>query len=146
MNYTEKYYLPQWEETDRVMRTDFNDAMARIEEGVAEAKGTADAANHSADSAYSPARKPYAVGTYTGTGAPVTIDLGFRPSFVIVCGASVTIGSYAQYLGGYRLFSAGNTMPSVISFSDKGFTLQPANSNYPTMCKKDQVYDYIAFR
>ena len=24
MNYTEKYHLPQWEETDRIMRTDFN--------------------------------------------------------------------------------------------------------------------------
>ena len=31
MNYTEKYHLPQWEETDRIMRTDFNDAMAGIE-------------------------------------------------------------------------------------------------------------------
>ena len=34
MNYTENYHLPQWEETDRVMRTDFNDAMLHIEEGL----------------------------------------------------------------------------------------------------------------
>ena len=38
MNYTEKYHLPQWEETDRIMRTDFNDAMAGIETGIEGAK------------------------------------------------------------------------------------------------------------
>ena len=36
MNYTENYHLPQWEETDRIMRTDFNDAMANIDQGVAQ--------------------------------------------------------------------------------------------------------------
>lgn len=34
MNYTEKHHLPQWEENDRVMRTDFNDAMAALEAGL----------------------------------------------------------------------------------------------------------------
>ena len=38
MNYTEKYHLPQWEETDRIMRTDFNAAMAGIETGIEGAK------------------------------------------------------------------------------------------------------------
>lgn len=36
MNYTENYHLPQWEETDRIMRTDFNEAMANIDGGIAE--------------------------------------------------------------------------------------------------------------
>ena len=34
MNYTENYHLPQWEETDRVMRVDFNAAMERLEAGL----------------------------------------------------------------------------------------------------------------
>lgn len=34
MNYTENYHLPQWEETDRVMRTDFNQMCADIESGL----------------------------------------------------------------------------------------------------------------
>ena len=29
MNYTERYHLPQWEETDRIMRTDFNQRVLR---------------------------------------------------------------------------------------------------------------------
>ena len=31
MKYTEKCRLPQWDETDRVLRTDFNDAFAGLE-------------------------------------------------------------------------------------------------------------------
>ena len=38
MNYTENYHLPQWEETDRIMRIDFNDAMAGIERGLSHEK------------------------------------------------------------------------------------------------------------
>ena len=34
MNYTEKYHLPQWEETDRVMRSDFNQMCVDIECGL----------------------------------------------------------------------------------------------------------------
>ena len=34
MNYTEKYHLPQWEETDRIMRTDFNQMCADMEAGL----------------------------------------------------------------------------------------------------------------
>lgn len=42
MNYTGKYHLPQWEETDRIMRTDFNNAMAAIETGMAGNAGNAE--------------------------------------------------------------------------------------------------------
>lgn len=42
MNYTGKYHLPQWEETDRIMRTDFNNAMAAIEAGMAGNAGNAE--------------------------------------------------------------------------------------------------------
>lgn len=34
MEYTKNYHLPQWEETDRVMRTDFNQMCADIESGL----------------------------------------------------------------------------------------------------------------
>ena len=31
MNYTQNHHLPQWEGSDRVLRTDFNDAMSSID-------------------------------------------------------------------------------------------------------------------
>ena len=34
MNYTENYQLPQWEEADRLLRTDFNDAMTKVDTGL----------------------------------------------------------------------------------------------------------------
>ena len=34
MNYTENYHLPQWDETDRILRKDFNQMCANIESGL----------------------------------------------------------------------------------------------------------------
>ena len=34
MNYTENYQLPQWVETDRIMMEDFNEAMAKVDQGI----------------------------------------------------------------------------------------------------------------
>ena len=36
MNYTENYHLPQWVETDRIMRTDFNQMCLNMENGLTE--------------------------------------------------------------------------------------------------------------
>lgn len=35
MNYTENHHLPQWASSDRVLRSDFNDAMASIDTALA---------------------------------------------------------------------------------------------------------------
>ena len=44
MNYTKNYHLPQWEEDDRVLRSDFNNAMAALEDGLqANAQGVREA-------------------------------------------------------------------------------------------------------
>ncbi|MBD5170306.1 MAG: hypothetical protein HDT20_09375 [Oscillibacter sp.] len=42
MNYTENYHLPQWDETDRILRKDFNSAMAQLEEGLTGNRDTAE--------------------------------------------------------------------------------------------------------
>lgn len=51
MNYTEKHHLPQWEETDRIMRTDFNQMCADIEEGLNEANASAASALDASETA-----------------------------------------------------------------------------------------------
>ena len=40
MNYTENYHLPQWDETDRILRRDFNNAMANLENGLTDNRNT----------------------------------------------------------------------------------------------------------
>lgn len=51
MNYTENYHLPQWEENDRVMRTDFNDAMSSLENGLTACRDMAETGGAEARSA-----------------------------------------------------------------------------------------------
>ena len=45
MNYTQKYHLPQWDETDRILRTDFNQMCANIENGLSQNASGATQAN-----------------------------------------------------------------------------------------------------
>ena len=143
MNYTEKYHLPQWEEQDRVMRTDFNSAMAGIAAGIAEAKSVADEGLEKANTL------PYKVGRYYGTAKTQNIELGFRPSFIIISG---TIGGHGAgalsdcYLYGCQ--TAGYNMPSSIQFTDTGFTvsLGPDVNYFPRLSAENRPYEYIAFK
>ena len=50
MNYTEKYHLPQWEKTDRIMMEDFNRMCADVEEGLRETAAAAATALSAANS------------------------------------------------------------------------------------------------
>ena len=56
MNYTDKYHLPQWEETDRIMRADFNQMCADMEAGLEKnaqaAAGALSAANSKQGAVY----------------------------------------------------------------------------------------------
>ena len=67
-SYTEHYQLHQWEPEDPFLRTDFNDDFKKIDTALG--------------------RIPQiVVGTYAGTEnvlTPTTVNLGFRPSLVII--------------------------------------------------------------
>ena len=162
MNHTKNYGLPQWELNDLIRMEDFNRAMTSIESGLdsnaaaaneakadaASAKIVANTAKTTADTAL--AAKPYVVGSYTGTGAEMTINLGFRPSFVIVSGLRETMATnsttdFDRYFG----MSAGNIMTHRLAFTDKGFVVFPSNLlnyYYPDYTDKGRRYDYIAFK
>lgn len=49
MNYTENYHLPQWDETDRILRTDFNRMCADIESGLTESRDAAESVRQTGD-------------------------------------------------------------------------------------------------
>lgn len=148
MNYTEKYHLPQWEENDRVMRTDFNQMCADIETGLdANAQAThkaqdaADTAKSAADIAL--AHKNYVIGAYTGKRYTQTIELGFRPSAVIIC---------RLISGDVEVSDAGICFLFVhdgsnVNFLDNGFNVYNLNGNQrPTVNAENYTYFYIAFR
>ena len=158
MEYTTNYHLPQWVETDRIMMGDFNQMCSDMEAGLtsnaqaaAAAQAAADNAQTVADevagNAYTSSNKPYIVGSYTGTGQQMTITLGFRPSFLIISGATISYSTDRGNLGAYSIITAGNILPNFVVFTDTGFTINPAASNeYPKLVENIRVYDYIAFR
>lgn len=144
MNYTEKYHLPQWEETDRIMRTDFNQMCADLESGLT-------AAQAKADGAYSPDNMPYAIGTYVGNGDVITVELGFMPSLVIITGQ---IAAYNESDTKGILVAGRKQMRSMVNFLENGFsveqvptsTTQYRNAEHPKMNTSNKDYTYIAFR
>lgn len=82
MNYTTNYHLPQWVEEDRIMMTDFNEAMESIEEGLSAVKATA-------DSAYSTSNKPMKTGTVNLSADKVGTAVAtfpFNPTAIVITG------------------------------------------------------------
>ena len=176
MNYTKNYHLPQWDENDRVMRTDFNQMCADMENGLLKtardaaeavtaaaadaakasqkAQATADKAAQDAakaqakaDAAYSPNQPPYVVGSYRGNGSTLTISVGFQPRFLAVSGGN---SPYFQVLAGPETKCAEH-----LTFTSSGFTVKVVRWEdipgapvevEPYLCRSGTTYNYIAFR
>lgn len=139
MNYTKNHHLPQWVKEDRIMMDDFNQMCQDMESGLDAAVAKADAAQAAA------AALPYKVGSYTGDGSTYrNIDVGFRPSFVIVCAEQRMSGpSY----GGTNIMMAGRQCSSRLRMTATGFQLDSSDTvnPYPQVNASEKVYDYIAF-
>ena len=147
MNYTQNYHLPQWEESDRVMRSDFNQMCADIENGINGAKAQAAQSDAALDQKIAAAQAaaeelPYVVGTYRGTGQLQKIVLGFRPAAVLICKIySSNIENAKDVLA---LFT-GTGRDKILTIDEDGFSLlsqltQPQVNSYMT------DYCYIVFR
>jgi len=156
MNYTSNHHLPQWSKADRILMDDFNAAMANIESGMnanaqaaAAAKSTANAANANANSARQEAAAlPYATGAYVGRDADQVVNLGFRPSFVIITG--ILPGRNAptpEYIGEHCCFTGpDSTIPDCLEITSTGFIAKKTDATYPDLVFGGRRYEYIAFK
>ena len=154
MNHTKNYNLPQWELNDIIRMEDFNGAMNNLESGMtstaaaaADAQKTAETARKTAVAAFGPSNMPYTVGSYTGNGAADReFDLGFHPSFLLICYSQLT---YTLNNVGQGVVMAGPGVTSGhIYLTEKGFRFgyhDPVNI-YPEVNKNGELYNYIAFR
>jgi len=152
MNYTSKHHLPQWSKSDRILMDDFNAAMANLENSLNANAQTANAAKSTASSAYSAAQtalsgKPYATGTYTGTGANLTINVGFRPSFVFITSMkAVRMSDLVPLFGVYSCATTGNgDIGQCIQMTANGFTVY-GDSLLPKLSDSGRFYEYFAFK
>ena len=135
MNYTENYHLPQWEESDRVMRTDFNQMCADIEAGLEQNAQAAAQAQSTAK------EKTFSLGTYRGNGIFQSVEVGFHPSFVMI--EMTSNSSSKESVCSFHFQNASYN----VSLSDTGFTLSMDNGDdFPTVNRNGTWYRYIAFR
>ena len=175
MDYTKNYHLPQWVKEDRIMMEDFNqmcadmeagllDVRARAEEGdaavrsaaasasasAASAQSTANTALAKANAAYSPSQKPYVIGTYTGNGDTLTINLGFKPSFVIAAHQKTVSYSGSMNCSVGFAMAGGGIDGSGLTILDNGFAVSIVIINHivsaPHINESNTQYAYIAFR
>ena len=143
MNYTKKYHLPQWEESDRVMRTDFNQMCVDIENNLAAVQSEAKTAKTTAEAAL--AHKNYTAGVYQGSKESQIIELGFRPRAILIhCFHS---GSKPSSISELCSLHLDTWVHASLTFTDTGFIL-PADSmkGYPNVNWENYHYIYIAFR
>ena len=147
MAYTKNYPMPQWGNQDRIMMDDFNQMCADMDAGLTTtAQQAAQAKQEAAQARQEAAILPYAVGTYIGNGTEQEIYLGFRPSFLHICGmnedgSGVTISSHAVHWA-----TSGHNVTIHIQFTDTGFKVVSQGPQFPRPNELTQRYDYIAFR
>ena len=154
MNYTEKYHLPQWEDSDRVMRTDFNQMCVNIENGIKEVKSEAQKAQTDVDGLARTvksqgetlsAHEHCVMGTFTGSMYATVVTLGFRPKAVYIAKVYST-RDVEDAAGACGLFMDG-VSNSTLVFRDDGFSLHSGDSGtYPRLNSRNTPYIYIAFK
>lgn len=127
MNYTDKYHLPQWEENDRIMRTDFNEAMANVENGMTDISTS------------------FSAGHYMGLDRPQKIVTGFRPKVVMIHGYKAPSQSTEDFSALSAVFYSDRDA-SFLKFEDDGFTVTGTSLRYPLVNRIYQDYVYFAFR
>ena len=147
MEYTKNYHLPQWVMEDRILMEDFNQMCADMEAGLLSNKAAAEKgiAEAKADAAEA-AKLPYVMGSYVGTGENMTINVGFKPSFVLIY-------QHCYYddpdRAGNCLVIASEAIHSRrIYITENGFRLDMWNTQYryPIVNYSGVQYEYIAFR
>jgi len=156
-NYTENYNLCQWEPSDPVLRTDFNEDNAKLDAALASIAGVAGAAKAQAqaitDAAYTKTDyPPLTGGTYVGNGKnSQAITLGFRPRVVIVFSEMMELGAEGNYIkiaGGVAL--NGISLPyNPVAITANGFQVfnQEISGNMAIRVNyTSTTYIYLAFR
>lgn len=159
MKRTTNYDLPTWEKDDFIRMQDFNNLTGKLDAAL---KSGADAqtalqnaikaVKATAENAYSSANKPYVAGSYTGNGGTQTVDLGFKPRFLVISRGF----DKGDYSADYALFAGtpeqiDSWMAKVVSITDTGFTVKMATYNTSTcpqlwLNTSGKTYSYLALR
>lgn len=153
-NHTQNYKLCQWEASDKVLRTDFNDDNVKLDAALAAQQTAINQVNTLASNAYGPSKQAVVTGSYYGNGAESrTISLGFTPRAVLVfpCSGQISHSSSGTTIrgglaiSGVNVGSLGYTGLSTVA---NGFSVRQngAGSWFYALNNSGENYVYLAFR
>lgn len=130
MNHTTNLHLPQWEESDRIMRTDFNDAMSAIDDALA-ACGNC----------------KIETGSYVGTGAygsgtQNTLTFSGKPTAVFVTGDRSFWALYGNTTASVEYGSGGNLIS--VTWTENSISWYHDTNAYTQMNVSGATYYYMA--
>lgn len=137
MEHTEYYHLPQWEETDRIMMDDFNDAFSKLDTAVkANSTAIASKADTSALAAETAARQAgdlwVKLGTYTLAANALTLNIPIADAedyAELRLYSSVTVGGT-----GYQRYSFGfNNAAVTFGYVDFEHTMESTTTGTPAL-------------
>ena len=146
MNYTQNYQLPQWIETDRILRTDFNDAFSALDTALG---------SHDGDLAEK-GNCQIVTGSYVGTGAAtMTLTFPAKPLLVLIGYESASPRIAVLQQDRLRGFSFGvaygveqplNATPFLTSWSGNNVTttIIYGDSQGAMMNQASLTYSYMA--
>ena len=112
---------------------------AALDAKITTAQNAADTAQVTAET-----HKNYVFGKYTGTGANQYIQLGFKPSAVLI--SKIYISSLTDVACGSCNFFLPEGSSGIITFGENGFTLIKPFTTYPRYNDKGDTYFYVALR
>lgn len=129
--YTKHYQLHQWEASDAFLRTDFNTDFKKI------------------DTALQTANTACVAGSYTGNNSTITVNLGFKPSFLAIVPTGHTNSYNSDIVGVYGFSEAMTRITRNMScgifikcqFTSTGFTVTDTS-----LTTSGLTFLYAAFR
>ena len=135
MDYTANYQLPVWAETDRILRTDFNDAFDTIEDALSQHDSTLDTLETDVAAATTglaaKGNCQLYLTTYMGTGTTsYTLALPGQAAFLMVIGNS-------RCLWGVRGGSHGIVASTVGSHASAGVSLASQSATWSSGTAED---------
>ena len=142
MQQTTKYQFKLIEGSDDFSPQPLNDNVEKVEETLTEFEAVLEEVQEAMEVL------PYVTGSYIGDGSTTnrTINLGFKPKFVIITGGSRSTSWDSEQIYRFALVGPSGTSTTMAGLTNTGFTVTNSSFQYPQLNASGTEYGYIAFK
>ena len=151
MNYTQHYQLPQWVDSDRILRTDFNDMASKLDAAL---KSNADALSENTAAVSAKGNCQIVSGSYVGSGLagaayPTSLTFDKKPLAVFIMptnryGSSNSSIMMVRGAVWCQYHPDGLTTVCTVNWGETSVSWYHANGEAQSQFSTAQTYCYIA--